>query len=133
MWQLENSSTNYHPIIGLVLLALLLLQPVFGVLHHRVYKKLQKRQVWSYLHLTNGRVVIILGIINGALGLHVSNASDYQKKVYYIVAGIMLALWICVAIWGEIRRRMKIGKAGKTDTTATTAPGGYEQVKQEYR
>lgn len=53
--QLQNPSTRYHPIIGLVLLALFVVQPVVGFVHHRVYKRVERRQVWSYVHLTIGR------------------------------------------------------------------------------
>lgn len=127
--QLQNPSTRYHPIIGLVLLALLIIQPIVGFVHHRVYKKVQKRQVWSYVHLTIGRVGITLGIVNGGLGLYLSNASDYHKRAYAIVAAIMWALWMAVAIWAEIRRLRK-GRTAKYEAVAK-APAGETRVSQE--
>ncbi|KAK0744859.1 hypothetical protein B0T21DRAFT_407933 [Apiosordaria backusii] len=110
---LTNSSTNYHPIIGLLLLALLLLQPLLGVLHHLQFRKLARRQIWSYLHLFNGRVGIALGIINGGLGLHLSQASNQKKTAYAIVASIIGAIWIGVSIWAEINRKKKLSDAEK--------------------
>lgn len=125
----ENPSTRYHPIIGLVLLVLLVVQPVVGFVHHRVFKKVQKRQVWSYLHLTLGRVGISLGIINGGLGLHLAEASAYHKRVYGIVAGILWALWMGVAIWSEVRRLRKNKKG--TEAVVPKGPAESRRVSQE--
>ncbi|KAK4038395.1 hypothetical protein C8A01DRAFT_37638 [Parachaetomium inaequale] len=104
---LQNPTTRYHPIIGLVLLALFVVQPVIGFVHHRVYKKVERRQMWSWAHLAIGRGGITLGIVNGGLGLYLSGASAYYTRVYVIVAAIMWALWMAVAIWAEIRRARK--------------------------
>ncbi|KAK0620252.1 hypothetical protein B0T14DRAFT_392930, partial [Immersiella caudata] len=101
---LTNESTNYHPIIGLITFAALLLQPILGVVHHSRFKRVQRRQVWSYLHLFNGRIGVTVGIINGGLGLNLAGASAYRKRVYIIVAAIMWSLWMLVAIWAEFMR-----------------------------
>ncbi|KAK3294497.1 uncharacterized protein B0H64DRAFT_188844 [Chaetomium fimeti] len=126
----ESPSTRYHPIIGLVLLVLLVVQPVVGFIHHRVFKKVQKRQVWSYVHLTIGRVGISLGIINGGLGLYLAEASAYHKRVYAIVAGVMWGLWMGVAIWAEVRRLRK-NRQGKETPVVVKGPSGSGRVSQE--
>ncbi|KAK4172909.1 hypothetical protein QBC36DRAFT_67866 [Triangularia setosa] len=110
---LSNSSTNYHPILGLVLLALFLIQPVLGVVHHLKFRKVAKRQIWSYLHLFNGRVGIAIGMINGGLGLHLSQATNQKKTVYAAVAAVIGAIWIGVSIWAEVRKK-KLTDAEKT-------------------
>jgi sulfite exporter TauE/SafE len=113
------------------LLVVLIVQPVIGFVHHRVFKKVQKRQVWSYVHLTLGRVGISLGIINGGLGLYLSGATAYHKRVYGIVAGIMWALWMGVAVWSEVRRLRK--KPQATEEAASKGPTGSRRGSQEYR
>ncbi len=95
-----------------MLLALLVVQPVVGFVHHRVYKRVERRQVWSYVHLTIGRVGVTVGIVNGGLGLYLSGASAYITKVYVIVAAIIWALWMAVALFAEIRRVRKSRRAG---------------------
>lgn len=95
-----------------MLLALLIIQPFVGFIHHRVYKRVERRQGWSYTHLFIGRVGITLGIVNGGLGLYLANASTYDKKVYTIVAAIMWALWMVVALWAEIRRLRQARRSG---------------------
>ena len=39
---------SYHPIIGLVLFALLFFQPILGYMHHLMFKKYAKRAIYSY-------------------------------------------------------------------------------------
>ncbi|KAK3898672.1 hypothetical protein C8A05DRAFT_47077 [Staphylotrichum tortipilum] len=108
---LEYPATRYHPIIGLVLLALLVIQPVIGFVHHRVYKKVQKRQMWSYLHLVIGRGGITLGIVNGGLGLYISGAEWHYKRTYAIVAAVIWGFWMGVAAWTEVKK----GPAGEDE------------------
>ncbi|KAF2995225.1 hypothetical protein E8E13_002247 [Curvularia kusanoi] len=60
---------RYHPIIGLVLFAMLFFQPIMGYVHHLKFKRYKRRTIWSYEHLWVGRIAITLGMINGGLGL----------------------------------------------------------------
>lgn len=101
---MSNPNTSYHPIIGIVVLAFLFLQPILGIVHHAKFKKIQRRQIWSYLHIFNGRIFITLGIANGGLGLWMAGASDRLKTAYIAVAVVMWALWMLSAIWAEWRR-----------------------------
>lgn len=101
---MSNPNTSYHPIIGLVVLAFLFLQPFLGLIHHAKFKKLRRRQMWSYLHIFNGRIFITLGIANGGLGLWMANESDKLKTAYIAVAAVMWALWMLSAVWGEWKR-----------------------------
>lgn len=102
--QMSNRNVNYHPIIGLVVLVCLLFQPVLGIIHHVRFKKLRRRQFWSYLHLFNGRVFITLGIINGGLGLWMARAPTTLTTAYIAVATVMWSLWMLAALWDEVRR-----------------------------
>jgi uncharacterized membrane protein len=102
--QLSNPNINYHPIIGLIVFAFLLLQPILGIIHHIKFKKVKRRQVWSYLHLLNGRVFITLGIANGGLGVWMARESTALKTAYVAASGAMWSLWMLSALWGEFRR-----------------------------
>ncbi|KAK0743002.1 hypothetical protein B0T18DRAFT_174057 [Schizothecium vesticola] len=112
---MSNPNFNYHPIIGLVVLGLLLIQPALGMLHHLGYKKTGGRQVWSYLHLFNGRAAITLGIANGGLGLWMAGEGKGLKTAYVVVAVVMWTLWMAAAVWGEWRRWKWIRSTGTTD------------------
>lgn len=102
--QFEISTINFHPIIGLVILAIFFFQPIFGYIHHVHFKRYGRRQIWSYLHLFIGRVLMPLGIINGGLGLYISNSPKGFKIAYAVLAAILGVAWIFVAVISESRR-----------------------------
>jgi len=120
---LTNSSTNYHPIIGIITLVVLLPQPILGLLHHSRFKRVRRRQAWSYAHLFNGRVGVTIGIINGGLGLHLANATADRKRIYIIVAAVMWSLWMLIALWSEVMR-MRRGRKEAKAAAAGGAAGG---------
>lgn len=108
----------YHPIIGIVVFALIAFQPALGYVHHRQFKRTQRRTLVSYLHLWNGRVLIVLGIVNGGLGLRVADAPDMAKLAYTIVAAVLGAAWLLVSLLSAARRgrgRDALGRRAKGD------------------
>ncbi|KAF1999794.1 iron reductase domain protein [Amniculicola lignicola CBS 123094] len=98
-----------HPIIGIVIFAVLFLQPILGLLHHMLFKKYRTRTLWSYCHIWIGRAVVTLGIINGGLGFKLADTMNVGSKtgmiVYSVVAGIMWLVWVAAMIIGESRRK----------------------------
>ncbi|KAF2267855.1 CBD9-like protein [Lojkania enalia] len=103
---------RYHPIIGIVVFVCLFFQPLFGFLHHSLFKKYQNRTFWSYAHLWLGRLVITLGIINGGLGFMLADTMNLGSRtgmiVYSVVAAIIWLVWVAASIYGEIRRKKSI-------------------------
>ncbi|KAK0251690.1 hypothetical protein B0A54_14918 [Friedmanniomyces endolithicus] len=93
-----------HPFIGLVLFALLLMQSIVGLVHHRFYKKHIGRTLWSYAHLSVGRLSIFLGLINGGLGLQLAFAGPRAKMIYGIVAGVVGVCYLVAIAFGEAKR-----------------------------
>lgn len=70
-----------HPIIGLVIFGLMVLQVAAGMTHHWIlYKKYLRRTHMARVHLWIGRILITLGMINGGLGFKLS-APDYRYGV----------------------------------------------------
>lgn len=100
--------TQAHPIIGLVLLALLFFQPILGIVHHIMFKKHQRRVVWSYAHIWFGRILITLGIINGGLGLQLANNTTSGVIAYGVIAGIIWLAWMAAAVYGEVKRHRNL-------------------------
>lgn len=98
---------NYHPIIGIVVFVFLFFQPISGFIHHRLFKKYQRRQTASYAHLWLGRILITLGIINGGLGLRLADNTHKGEIAYGVVAGIIWLVWMAAAVLGEIKRGRK--------------------------
>ena len=121
--QLTNPVTKFHPIVGIVTLVTLLFQPILGWIHHRRYKQLGRRTIWSHMHIWNGRFGITAGIVNGGLGLQLANAPYNIKLAYTVVAAIMWVLWMATAVLGEIRRR-------RSSKSALPPPRGMRTPKE---
>jgi hypothetical protein len=130
---LSISSFNYHPIIGLVVLAALFLQPFIGLIHHSRYKKLGRRQIWSYLHMWNGRLMIPLGIINGGLGLKLAGASNQIKIAYAVVAAVMFVLWVLFSILSSFRRRRQTRRSSKRLRKVAETPEESKLAPPRYK
>ena len=120
--QLDNPATKMHPIMGLVTLSTLALQPFLGWMHHRQFRKLGRRTFWSHMHLWNGRFGITGGMVTGLLGLQLAGAPQHLKVAYIAVAAVMWVLWATCAIVGEVRRRRK-GPAGANPAPAAGGGG----------
>ena len=114
---------TYHPIIGILVVGLLLLQPILGLIHHYIYKRQGARTIWATAHVWFGRVVITLGIINGGLGLRLSDNTRKGEIAYGVVAGVVWLLWMSVVVdWylrhgdgrrkNETKRRRRRGEKG---------------------
>ncbi|ORY06157.1 hypothetical protein BCR34DRAFT_626738 [Clohesyomyces aquaticus] len=122
---------NYHPIIGIVVFICLFFQPIFGFLHHSLFKKYGSRTFWSYSHLWLGRAVITLGIINGGLGFKLANTMGMGSRtgmiVYSVVAGIMWLIMVAATIAGELRRRKAGERPPKYTDSQTDSPRETEE------
>lgn len=99
-----------HAVIGLLLFSVFFFMPFFGALHHRVYQKVQKRTFWSYAHIFTGRIGIILGVINGGLGLRLASASRSSIIAYGVLAGLMGVAYIGAIVIGELNLGKKSSK-----------------------
>lgn len=88
-----------HPRLGLAILVMALFQPVLGYIHHGIIKRKKQenvqigrfaempgRTVPGIMHTWLGRIVIILGMINGGLGLRL--AGVHQVHAFTVNAEI---------------------------------------------
>ena len=95
----------YHPVIGIVIIALLVFQPVIGLLHHRMYRTSSSPTSWSVLHVWLGRLTVTLGIINGGLGLRLSADTMNGEIIYGAFAGLVWFLWVGLTLWKNMGKR----------------------------
>merc|ERR1711977_310171 len=83
---LRGQMGEAHSIIGLVVVGGLLIQPVTGLTHHLLYKRVGRPNAATYPHIWWGRAIITLGIINGGLGLKLSANTKSGEIAYGVVA-----------------------------------------------
>ena len=95
------------------------LLPSFLSTHHWVYSSCNleaypKRTFWIRQHLWFGRALVILGAINGGLGLQLSSNTIKGEMAYCVIAGVVYLTWFVVAVVGAVRDRgTKEGGIGK--------------------
>ena len=100
-----------HPIIGIVIFLALLSQPFTGYVHHRLFKKYNRRTAVSYFHLGIGRIAILLGMINGFLGVALAaNMPKGAQIGHAVVTVIMLIVYAVSVVIGEIRRKRELSQ-----------------------
>lgn len=90
------SAGNGHPIIGTIVIGLLILQPVLSYVHHVIYAKEHRRTFWITAHIWYGRALLVLGVINGGLGLQLSDNTVKGEIAYGVIAGVMFLLYVAV-------------------------------------
>lgn len=92
----------------------MVLQPVFGWLHHMHYVKHQARGPVSHAHIAYGRILMLLGVVNGGLGLKLSGSSDSLVVAYAVVSAIVAVLYISLKAFTSFRKRRNArGGAGR--------------------
>jgi hypothetical protein len=110
-----NLMSQSHPIIGIVVLLVLFVQPILGWMHHTMFRKYAHRTLWSYAHIWVGRIAITVGILNGGLGLKLADEMRMSSRggmiAYGVVALVMWLAWVAASFVGE-RRRAKAAKNG---------------------
>ena len=70
------------------MVVLLTIQPILGFLHHLQYRRQGKRGIFGHVHIWYGRALMIIGIVNGGLGMQLSGASNTYVIIYSILAVI---------------------------------------------
>lgn len=65
----------------------------------------------SYEHIGIGRIAIILGMINGGLGLQLAGIASSYMIAYGVCAGVMGLLYIASIVYGEMKRKRNVPPA----------------------
>ena len=88
------------------------------------------------MHRWLGRVLILLGAINGVLGLQLSANTVEGEIAYGAVAGVMFLTYVAVDVWScaKDRRRAKGGEtldSGAHSPDRTMVDGSMERVEMK--
>lgn len=82
----------------------MLIQPFLGVIHHWIYIRKKTRTALAPVHVWLGRILIILGMVNGGLGLRLADNTHGGKIAYGVVAGVCGAMYLAWVVY-RLRRR----------------------------
>jgi hypothetical protein len=117
-----SESVPAHVVIGLLATSMIIvIQPVMGILQHFHFRKTGGKSMYAYIHRWNGRVAIILGMINQGLGFQlvgigtVVHAHSLVRN--FVFLGILGGIWFALAMWdwlrGGLRKRKSVAGNGK--------------------
>ncbi|KAF4944219.1 hypothetical protein FSARC_14734 [Fusarium sarcochroum] len=96
-----------HVQLGTFVCVLIVIQPILGWIHHRNYIKYQRRTKISHGHIWFGRVLMVIGIINGGTGLQLSGASTGPIVAYSVIGVIVFSVYTVGVIFKEVKLRRK--------------------------
>jgi hypothetical protein len=121
-----NMLSRPHAIISFMVIVGCILQPVTGLWHRYLYKRsgngsengkevgcMKLGYKLTHMHVWWGRILIMLGIINGGLGLQLSRQlhaidTPIEAEVGYGVgAGVFWVVWMGVSVVGYLRNKHK--------------------------
>jgi hypothetical protein len=83
----------------------MVIQPGLGYAHHRYYLKHQQRGRISHAHIWYGRALMVLGVVNGGLGLQLAMANNSLIIAYSVVAAVMFLLYAIGKVLVSVRRK----------------------------
>jgi len=81
----------------------LVFQPIGGLLAHKLYNRNGRKNIAGLGHKWFGRILLILGAINGGLGLQLAADTTSGEIAYGVIAGFFFLLWFAVIVWTEFR------------------------------
>jgi hypothetical protein len=147
---MDRLFNNAHTVFGIVLVVLFLTAlPMLGWAQH-VYFRTYRRRGWvcsiwksiyisciiyamfanaqfvqaGFIHLWLGRVLIVLGVVNGGLGIKLAKQdhdTGDKKQGYTIVAAVMGALYIAIVVITALLKRRRAREEVKRDSVSERA------------
>lgn len=91
-------------------MCLMVIQPFLGFAHHANFVKTQSRGAVSYAHIWFGRALLVLGVVNGGLGLQLSAERNSLVIAYSVIAGIVFLLYFAAKLWATSRKSQSVPK-----------------------
>jgi len=126
----SKSFNSAHQIIGILVILALILQVALGWYHHRAYKRTQHSTPYGAGHRYFGQILILIGIVNGAIGLSFADNGKYITP--YVVVSIVVVLltgaWVFFSRWRASRNK----KYGILSGPARNNPGFIPPQYGEY-
>ena len=69
--------------------------------------KTQQRGIFGWVHLWYGRILIVLAVINGGLGLRLAANTKNGETAYGVIAAVMGLSYIGVVVFTSMRNRTR--------------------------
>ncbi|KAF2149086.1 hypothetical protein K461DRAFT_316000 [Myriangium duriaei CBS 260.36] len=90
--QVKIKLTEYHPAIGLTVWSLVFLQYCGGFAHYLLWRRDKRHNILGTIHENIGRTVLLMGLTNGALGLHFAKKLGKGPQIAYGICAITVVV-----------------------------------------
>lgn len=113
---------KHHQAIGaIVIILLVIVQPILGIRHHMLFRRTQRKTWLGYAHRWQGRIMLILGVVNGGIGYNLSRTGPSGGPRgalvgYGVVAGIVYVCYFGMLAFKAFKQR-QVSRGDKTDGT----------------
>ncbi|ROW10049.1 hypothetical protein VPNG_06518 [Cytospora leucostoma] len=107
LYNRSKSFNTPHQIIGILVFIFLFGQFVLGFMHHRKFKKTQKPTKLAPIHVWLGRLIIVLGIVNGFLGFPLALSPRYDYALLAIIVAVVSMMTLVLSCKLLIARRRR--------------------------
>jgi len=124
--------TDPHTIYGTCIVAFFLIQPIFGWLHHRGYVNRGGPTLWTHVHRWFGRIIMILAIVNGGIGIQYADNSIPGEKGFGVVAGVFGLAYIGVLVWVYVTGGRQAPDR-KSEESVVVGPFGEKEAISEVK
>jgi uncharacterized membrane protein (DUF485 family) len=117
-----------HIVIGLVATSMIILiQPAMGIIQHLHFRKTGRKSIYGYIHRWNGRVAIVLGMINQGLGFQLVGIGTvvhtHSLVRNFVILGVLGGIWFALVIWDCLKVAIRKKKTA-ADNGEGTKEGG---------
>ncbi|KAK7719730.1 hypothetical protein SLS64_001910 [Diaporthe eres] len=123
--------TNSHVQLGTVVVCVLAIQPALGFIHHSQFAKTGSRGIFSHAHIWWGRIWLVLGVINGGLGLQLAGSSNSLIIAYSVIAVVMYLVYAVVKSLVSFRSRGRRNNGSLNGRKVSGAGSGYAEHGDE--
>jgi hypothetical protein len=97
-------------------------------MHHRGYVKYGAPTLWTHAHVWFGRIIMILAIVNGGIGIQYAENAVAGEKGYGVVTGVFGLAYIGVLVWVWLTKGKEVGRRGSDESVVVGAFGEKELV-----
>lgn len=127
MFTKSSSFNSAHQLVGIFVVLAVIVQWVLGYWHHRQYMLTQSPTKYGPIHRYFGQAVMLLGVLNGGIGLTWSAAARPFIIGYTVVVAIVGVGVIGAVVWARFLASPRhSGKAWSASPLSRTGPFAYE-------
>lgn len=114
------------------MVCVLAIQPALGFIHHSQFAKTGSRGVFSHAHIWWGRIWLVLGVINGGLGLQLAGSSNSLIIAYSVISVVMYLVYAVVKGLVSFRSRGRRSNGSlEGRKVSNTGSAGYAEHGDE--